>query len=175
MSDTVLNYAQHMNAVETLTTTEMPGAANIDERRRSFSGLNRQGQLKSDSTPKLEKPPAYQKITISGTTTIDLTAVPAARDPTNVTVDMTDKKLIGLQIEAAAANSGNVTVAPGSSNPYPLFGSGNSIIVVPGELITKTIKGAASGHPAVSGTVKTIDVTGTSSDVVEIGLFFGGT
>lgn len=173
MSDTALTYAQNITPVETLTAAEMPSAANESARQFTYAGLNRTGRLSSTTTPAVEVPPGYQKITIgAGTTTIDLTAMPSARDP-DVAEDYTAKKLIGVRIRAASGNSGNVTVAPGSSNPYPLFGATNEVDVVPGEQIDKLIASVASSHPAVSGTVKTIDVTGTLNDVVDIMLLFG--
>ncbi len=173
MSTTSVSYSMNINVAEQLTAAEMPSAGSEDARRRSFSGLNRTGRLSSTSTPAVEVPAGFQKITIgAGVTTIDLTAMPAARDPGDA-LDYSTKKLIGVRIHADPGNSGMVTIAPGASNPYPLFGAGNEQDFYPGEKSDKMLLGVASSHPAVSGTAKNIAVSGTENDIVELMLLFG--
>ena len=173
MSTTELNYNLAMTLVETLDADEQPSASSASERRRTISGMNKKGTLDSTTTPALEKPPGHQKVTIgAGTTTIDLTAMPAARDP-SLAIDNTGKKLIGLLIAADKDNDGDVTIAPGSSNPYPLFGTGNTIKVAAGLHISAAIIGVASTYGAVGVSAKTIDISGTQDDIVEIEPLFG--
>jgi hypothetical protein len=171
MADSVtLTYTLNMTGAEVLDTTDVPSGNATSDRQLTHNALNTSGQLSSSTSPDVEFA-VTQEITISGTTTIDLTAAPKSASRTQ---DLTGKKLVSMIIEADANNSGNTTVAPGSANPYPLFGSGNSILVLPGETIGKTIRsGTATNHPAVSGTVKNIDVSGTASDVVKILMYFG--
>lgn len=156
---------------EELGADAAPFSTSTADRRLLVNALNESATLNSASTPALEAAPLVQEVTVTaGTTTIDLTAAPISGDRT---LDLTGKKLVAWQIKAAADNSDDVTIAPGSSNPYPLFGASNERDLEPGELAMGAITGVASGKPAVSSTVKTIDITGTEDDVVSVILYFG--
>jgi hypothetical protein len=76
-------------------------------------------------------------------------------------------------MDAPATNVAAVNVAPGASTPYPLFGTGNDVDVDRGETLGKCFGGIASNKPAVSPTVKNIDVSGTLGDVLYIDLYLG--
>lgn len=175
MSTTTVDMAIRMNAKEVFTASEAPYAASDAQRTLSLSGLAVSGTLGSGSTPRVDQPPVYKKISAAGTTTIDLTAAPCIAAPGTATraVDMTGKKLKAVLIKCAAANAGNVTVAFGAANPYPLFGASKDVILGPGEVLALGYSGKETHLPAVSGAVKNIDVTTTGTDVVEVELLMG--
>lgn len=163
-------------ASEEFTATEMPGAATVAERTLKAGGSNQANlQLNSTTTPAVTKPPISKVITISGTVTIDLTAVAAAAIPAAATrtVDYTGAKLVGFTARGKSSNVAAINIAPGASNPYPMLGTGNDIDVKPGFQISAAFRDAASSCPAVSGTVKTLDITGTNGDILYLDLIFG--
>lgn len=158
---------------EILTALEAPSAANEAGRTLTHGSYNRSGTLNASSTPALEAPLSFQEITVTGgTTTLDFTALALARD-VNETHDYTGKKVIGGWITADPDNAGAVTIAPGSSNPYPLFGATNEKDIGPGRMDMFSFQDVGSDLAAVSGSAKTIDITGTADDIVTIGLIFG--
>ena len=127
----------------------------------------------ADTQPSVDAPAVVGEITISGTTTVDFTAAPHLVDRSS---DLTGMKCIGGILYPPATNTGAVTVAPGAANPYPLFGTGNSIELQPGQAVAwQTEQGISPNLPRVTSTVKNIDVTGTSDDVLKYELHFGVT
>lgn len=160
---------------EIFDATEAPSGGSQAARTLAITGRDVSATLDATTTPKVEVSPIVRKVTISGTTTIDLTAAAGVSLPAAAsrTVDASGKKLIALRLSCPTTNAAVVNVAPGGSNPYPLFGSGNDVDVRPGETVVKLINGVASGYPAVSGTAKNIDITGTTNDVIHVEAYFG--
>lgn len=160
---------------EVFTASEAPTGGSQAARTLAITGQDVSVTLDATTTPKVEVSPVVRKVTISGTTTIDLTAAAAVALPASAsrTVDNTGKKLVALRLSCPSTNAGVVNVAPGGSNPYPLFGSGNDVDVRPGETVVKVVNGIASGYPAVSSTVKNVDITGTTNDVIHVEAYFG--
>jgi hypothetical protein len=111
----------------------------------------------------------------TGSYNLDLTdapiigAVDGSGDPT-ATEDLTDKKLCYIEIHAGASNSGVITVGPGSSNGYDLFGSGNEVEVPAGAHLVLYVTG--SDLDAVGATDATIDFTGAEDDTFDAVLVF---
>ena len=175
MSSISVDLGMRMNAKEVFTAGELPIAASEAERTLKLNVLAHSTTLNGSSTPKVDKPPVYKKISAAGTTTIDLTAAPAIVAPGSSTrsVDMSGAKVKGYLIRCGEANAGLVTIAPGASNPYPLFGTGNEIDLGAGAVIAQTFDGVESNLPAVAALVKEIDVTTTGTDEVEIELILG--
>lgn len=105
---------------------------------------------------------------LTTTTTIDLTAAPDPRIPGS-TVDCTGKRLLALEVFAAADNAAAINVAQGASNPYLPFGSTRVIDVLPGERVLKDQRLYGTAAPAVrqaavSASVKNILFTIGASD-----------
>jgi hypothetical protein len=175
MSNTSLVVNLALNGQEAFTAAEAPTGATVASRTVQVTGSNVSATLDSTTTPKVEISPVIRRITISGTTTIDLTAAAGLSLPVAAsrTIDATGKKLVAWSISCPITNAGVVNVAPGASNGYALFGSGNDIDISPGETVKGVINGVASGKPAVSASAKNIDITGTNNDVVLIELYFG--
>ncbi len=163
-------------AAEEFTTTEVPGAGTVSERTlRTGKGNNASLTLNGTSTPAITKPMISLTITISGTITLDLTAIAAVAIPATATrmVDLTGAKVVGFTLRAKSTNVAAINVAPGGSHPYPIFGAGNDIDVPKGLQIAGCFRDVASQLPAVSGTVKNIDISGTNADVLYIDLLTG--
>lgn len=172
MSSTNATISIQLQANETFTAVEVASGSNESDRTMK-SVVKLASTLTSTTTPSITKPPVYKSL--AATATIDLTAVQAAAMPNSATrsVDMTGAKVVGVILKAGAANAAAVNIAPGASNPYPLFGTANDIDLKPGMVVAFGFNAVASGLPAVSSTVKTIDVTITGSDTVEILLLLG--
>ncbi len=108
----------------------------------------------------------YSK-TLTGTQTVDLTALPTI----NGTVDCTGKKLRALLITNPSANAGKLQVGPGALNPYPLFGAA----------VTKDLQKDGThaewfgdGLAAVAAGAKTITFTPTNpADTYNVQLILG--
>ncbi len=177
MSSTYLDLAFRASGREVFSTAEAPAAPSEEGRTLRAQRHNRQKTFSGSSEPPLDKPLVSQEITIGGgIATIDLAAITALALPSGATrtVDLTTAKLVALVLRADDENEAAVTVAPGASDPYPLFGAGNEIEIPPGMQIQAGYAGdVASGHPAVSATVKDIDISGTSGDVLYLDLYFG--
>ena len=175
MPNTLLTANLALSGSEVFSAAEAPTGASAAQRTIAVTGADLSTTLDASSTPKVESPPIVRRVTISGTTTIDLTAAAGVALPlaASRTVDATGKKLVAMRLSCPATNSGAVNVAPGASNGYALLGSGNDVDVRPGETLIAITSGVASGKPAVSSTVKNIDITGTTNDVILVELYFG--
>jgi hypothetical protein len=177
MSATKVEFTIRATGREIFDATEAPSAASELQRTMTVGAATTLAkQLNSSSTPKVDKPPVSLKITLGGSpTTINLAAIAGLALPPSATrtLDMTGAKVVGAVMQAPVANVAAVNVAPGAGAPYPLFGAGNDVDVEPGETIGKCFAGIASNKPAVSGSVKNIDVSGTLGDVLYIDLYLG--
>jgi len=174
MSTVTLDVQLNMTGTEQLTAAEAPTAASAAARALALGGLNVSATLDASTTPAITATPCFRKVTISGTTTIDLTAAAAPALPAAATrtVDLSGKKLVAYAFKADAANAGGVTISVGGTNGYALFGASKSIILQPGESVFGVL-GTTSGKPTVGASEKTIDITGTTNDVVTLVLYFG--
>lgn len=172
MSSTTATIVLNLSAAEVFTSTEFPaGASEADRTIRSTLKLTQ--SMSSSTTPKVDKPPISQKI--AATTTIDLTAVQGAVMPSTATrsIDLTSAKIVAAIFRAKTTNTSAVNIAPGGSDPYPIFGTGNDIDLKPGMVVGVGFDGVATTLPAVSSTVKNITVTIAGSDSVEVILLAG--
>jgi hypothetical protein len=174
MSQKQLQATIAFSSVEVLTAVEAPATKTDAERTIRQSGFGTDVALKGSSLPAVTQPASVQTLTMTGSAvTIDLTNLAGLAIPPTATraLNLTAAKIIGFHIKPRSANAGPVTVAPGGSNPYPLFGTGNHIVLQPGQEIGCVFNGIASTLPAVGPTVKNIDITGTAADLVDILIF----
>jgi len=102
----------------------------------------------------------------TGDTTIDLTALSGTQSD----IDATGDKVQYLQLITDDENVAAITIKPGSSNPYNLFGSSNEIDLGAGvEVLAKfaeTLDDVAAG-------AKTIEIAGTAGDKIKIQIVTG--
>ena len=176
MSATKLDLVLSLTGREIFTAAEAPSAENEQQRTITTGAATKVSkQLTGSSTPKVDKPPISKTVTISGTTTLDLTSIAGLAVPPAATrtLDMTGAKVVVIAFKAADDNAAVINIAPGGSNPYPLFGTGNDIDLRPGMALAAGFGAVATTLPAVSGTVKTIDFTGTNGDEVQVDVYLG--
>ena len=81
MSNTYLTAALSLAGSEVFSASEAPSGASVSQRTLAVTGADMTASLDAQSTPKLEVSPIVRRITISGTTTIDLTAAAGAALP----------------------------------------------------------------------------------------------
>ena len=150
-----------MSAQKTITTGDLtlPSlsfALGLGQQQLSWS---------SNSTPNgLDAWSALVAMT-AGTVTIDLTSLTQAG--VAGTLNQTGNKLRAVHIIAPSTNSAVIQVASGASNGYTSIGTVSQL--KPGDACIKV----TSNSIAVDGTHKTIDVTGTGTDAVELLMVFG--
>ena len=65
---------------------------------------------------------------------------------------------------------GAITIAKGGTNGYGLLGAAFSVALAPGAEIQAL---TAAGSPAVGSSAKTLDLSGTGTDVLEVAIILG--
>jgi len=123
--------------------------------------------LDSDSDPDATEGAFGSKAMAAGAATIDLTAFV---DSQGRTVNFDTLRVRAVKVRALDANAGDITIAKGASNGYTGFGAAYSETLKPGQEVTRYL--GATGD-AVSGTVKTLDLSGTGTDGVQITIAAG--
>ena len=151
-----------------VTTFEQSGgttAANASSTLK-YDGFDDSLKLTSATTPTVTKD-AFAEITLTaGAATIDLTAV---TDVDGVVKNFNALKIRCVKFRAKSTSAGAFTIAKGASNGFTGLGASFSVT-----LPANAAGGAwvqfydAGGGTAVSGTVKTLDVTGTGSQVLQV-------
>ena len=153
----------------TLTVVEVLSANVADLADKSITHssyntiLSAQG---SGSTPPVTGNSGGEIALIAGAKSIDLRALVAA----DAVLDGNGKRLQFLRLRNKSVNANPMTFAKGASNGYDGLGSAFSITLVPGaELLIRLNDG---GNDIGDGN-KTIDVTGTSAQIIEAELVIG--
>jgi hypothetical protein len=106
----------------------------------------------------------------AASTTIDLTALD---DIEGATITAAGKKVQMVRLQAQDTNVDVITVAGGDSDPYELFGAGNSVDIQPGQEVYLYFPDVLPDIGTTSGVTATdIKISGTGGDVlnVEIGI-----
>jgi hypothetical protein len=106
-----------------------------------------------------------QVVMTSGAATIDLTSL--TQLGLSTPIDATGLKSLFFVFQAPTSNTNPVSVAPGGSNGYASVGEVGPLS--PGDIDAKTTGSAT----AISSTSKTISVTGTGSNAINIFVAFG--
>lgn len=133
-----------------------------------YSGLSETINLGGSSTPAISKFVAFKQALTAGAATIDLTACPGG--PAGTTVNASGLKLIAYKFRGLKGNAAAIAIAVGGSNGYQIDGGAYHRTLAPGAS-DEGYNVAASA--AIDGTHKTIDLTGTGTDVLEIEMVFG--
>lgn len=164
MSTLSVSWASQITVVETFTGNYIASADNT----ATTNGLNETGTLTASTSVPVIKHVAYQKTMSGGAATIDLTSQPGIN--TAETIDMTGLKVQLAKFRNLATNANNITVAKGASNGHTLLGASWEFTLAPGQSVT--IYGNEAVADVAAG-VKTIDITGTGSQVLEIQMVAG--
>lgn len=109
----------------------------------------------------------FQKALSGGAGTIDFRALPT---PEAGTIDLNGLKVQIVKFRNPNTNANPITIVEGASNGLALFGAAFSITLQPGQEIQAYLAEAA---PDVSATDKTIDLTGTASQALDVQVVAG--
>jgi plastocyanin len=146
-----------------VTTMESISLGPGDSQTYQHVGMNTTvSGLGAASTPPAAKLAAFATTLASGTATIDLTAVP---DSYGASQTLTGLRVQIIKVQAPATNVNPIALTPGSyaaAGGGFVFHSGGSITLNPGDEVLWTNTSGTSA-PAVSGSVKTLTLTGTGS------------
>lgn len=103
----------------------------------------------------------------AGAGTVNLAALPGAGGGTR---DLTGKKVQFVYFENKSTNANAMTVSVGASNGYDLLGATMAFTLQPGQRAYFELAEAA---PDVASGDRTIDVAGTGSQVLKVGIVGG--
>lgn len=103
---------------------------------------------------------------VGGVKTIDLTTLTGSN---GAAVDATGLKVKIIKILNPTGNAA-ITIKAGATNPYLLFGASWSLVLQALQSVTAYLDNAA---PAVGPTSKTIDMSGTGTQLLKIIFVFG--
>lgn len=157
MSDITADLKLRLDISEQLSSTELPS---LNNRQLVHSGYSSSYTLTNSSSPSITKRIIKE---LSGNQTLDLTFV---TDPILNVVNTAGTKLVAFMVNNLS--SSNLTISPGSTNPYPI-GNGNDIILLPGQRIIHYL---CDQGTEVSSTAKNIDFS-VSSGSYQVILLFG--
>lgn len=157
--------AMSLNVTETFDATTAP-FVNSGSAAIVHTGIDRTTTLNASSSPAISKMAAFQKALAAGVGTIDLTSLP--HDGQTVTLNAL--KVVAIKIRNPGTNSGIITATKGAANGYTFFGATWTIPVKPGG---EAMVYFGTQGDAVSGTVKTIDLTGTGTEALDVEVLAG--
>lgn len=169
-----VSLALRLDVTEILEAADAP-AAGSELNRLVFDQYSTDVTLDADSTPEVGGAAVDLSVDLaSSSETLDLTAAPTARD-INLTTDKTGQKLVAIVLVAAAENNAiGVTIGPGDTNGYNLWGNSSAIVLYPGERLVRSFTAAATAHQAVASGDRTIKFAGTAGDIVQCLAVFDG-
>ena len=161
----VVTMNSQLSIVETLVGVGVsPGDNTV-----TLNGLNETVQLNGSSTPPVSKCTIFPVTLSGGAATIDLTALPGLTN--NETIDASGLKGQFLKLTNPATNANKIIAAQGGSNPWRLDGATNwSVALAPGQSVLFNLDNLTD---AVGSGNKTIDLTGTGSQVLDVAICLG--
>lgn len=156
-----------LNLVMTSTETLSAGVDGATNPAITHDGFNLSGvNLSATSTPPVSIASYQTYALVAGAKTIDLTALEGVND---VTQDCTGLKLQGIVIENPSGNN-TMTVGDGAANGYQLFGSAVDVQVPAGSTLVMYF---VDTLPDVAAGAKNIDISGTLTESINIGMVLG--
>lgn len=153
-----------INSQLTIVETIVGGGISGSDATVTKNGYNETVVATASTTPPVTKATGFDLALSGGTGTIDLTALPGLTP--SETIDCTGLKLTCLKLLNPATNANKITVAKGASNGFQIDGATTwSFVLAPGQSILVNADGASD---TVGSTKRTIDVTGTGSQVLNV-------
>lgn len=168
MAETItVSYQTNCTVSQTLDSTYNP-AASGGGATITHNGYNTDVSANSSSASyPVSKTAVFSKALSGGAATIDLTSLTGTN---GASVDFSTLKVQFFKFKNPSTNANSITVTYGASNPYLLGGSGFKWILTPGA----EIQGMCyEGSPDVDSTHKTIDLSGTGSQTLQVTLVAG--
>jgi len=160
----ILEYLGNVTVKETLETG-VP-AASANKRIVTHDLFNTAKTLNVDSTPPVTKVANFEQALTVGAATIDLTSLAGTN---GASIDGTGLRVQMLKLRNKDANN-PVTIEEGASNGYDGFGSGFSVTIAEEGEVTLLTNDAGTD---IGATNKTLDLSGTGSEEVEVSIVMG--
>lgn len=148
-----------------IRVVDQPTIAGASSPAVTYDAYTTREIINGSTNPSADAVTAFETTLSSGSATIDLTSVPA----TTGTQSMSGKSLRTLFLKADSENAGVISIQAGGTNGYPLFGSSGKITLSPGDSLGLRI----STDSDVDGTHKTIGLSGTGTDSIQVQMTFG--
>lgn len=145
---------------ETLSTSESPLIDTGDNTLKEKIAVSK--TMTSASSPDAELHAAMQVAMTAGAVTIDFTSL--ARHG-GASVSFSGKLLRAIMLRNPSTNANDITIVEGASNGLAAFGASFSITLKPGWSIALDLD---DDGPTVGSSDRTIDVTGTGSQVLDL-------
>lgn len=127
--------------------------------------------LNSSSTPDATKAATWTVTMSGGAATIDMTSIPGVEG----TFSASGLKPRLIKYRPKSDNANAITIGTGASNGYTGLGANFEVTLnaPSGSVVPWTTHYLGSGATAVSGSVKTLDVSGTGTQALEVMMIFG--
>jgi hypothetical protein len=160
-----VNYASKVQTEETLTSNvpAVPAADAVI----THSGYNTNQTLTSATTPPATQVAYFSQALSSGSATIDLTSLTGAN---GISIDGSTLKVQVAKFKNPSSNANSIKVDVGATNGYQLSGAGWEVTLEPGQETTLYLNDAS---PDIGASAKTLDLTGTGSQALEVSLVLG--
>lgn len=154
----------HATAVETFTSDASLAA---NDKGVTHSGFNISKSLSASTTPPATKTAYFSQAMTDGAATIDLTGLPG----TNAgVVSLSGLKVQSLLLENPSTNANAISIEPGASNGYDIFGSDFKVTLQPGQ---SALFYGNDATPDVGSSDKTLDIAGTGTQSLKVGIVAG--
>ena len=154
----------NLTIIETVGDTYASSADNTV----TLNGMNETISRTGSSTPAVTKSAAFRVTMSGGAATINLAALSGLN---GATIDLTGLKLQAIKFRNLSTNANDITIVPGAANGYNIFGAADGKVVLsPGQSILMSLQD--QGQDVASGD-RTIDISGTGSQVLEVTLVAG--
>jgi len=154
-----------LEVIENLSATNLSGSTSSV--KELVSKLHKELNLGSGSTPDAELVYFGTQAMTAGALTIDLTALTNSE---GATIASTGKKVRAIFMVPTSTNTAAITLTEGAANGYELGGNTWKLALTD-EQFAFIYLGADA--PDISASVKNIDVTGTGTESIRLGIIFG--
>lgn len=128
---------------------------------------NTQVKYDSTTTPAVSKTASFQAALSGGALTIDLTSLTGSNGGS---VTFTTLKVVTARFQNPSTNANAIVIGKGAANGYTGFGATFLISVPPGGEYCVDL---STGGVTVDGTHKTLDMTGTAAQALNVSLTAG--
>jgi len=161
-----LTYAATGTVAEVIANNDI-SFSNTANKTVTHSALNQSGTLTSATTPPVTKVAIFNQALTGGAATIDLTALTGTN---GAATTMYGLKVQYIFVKAKSTNANAITLTEGASDGYALMGNGWTVTLAANQWFTFYGNDAT---PDVDSGAKTIDLSGTGSQSVDIEIVAG--
>jgi hypothetical protein len=156
-----------------LTITRTFDTSIVGAGSAQFAFLSAPRLLNATSTPPVVDGSYLQYLLSSGAVTIDLTNLV---DVLGRALNASGYKIRGIKIQPLPTNANPITIAKGASNGYTGFGSSFQVTLpapVANTPLPEFLWYDGGAGTAVSGSVKTLDISGTGTQGIQFAIDWG--